>query len=88
MSLGRLMIIVTPAQFAPSKAFYERVLSVLGYSEFRARENFILFKNASGIPDFGIIGRGDSGAAPTGNASISFYAPDRETVHKFHAEAL
>ena len=88
MTLSSVAIVVTPAQFAARKAFYARVLAILGHTEFRSGENFIGFKNASGIPDFFIVAKEESERAPTRNVHIGFKAPDRETVHKFHAEAL
>jgi hypothetical protein len=81
-------IVVAPDQFAAFKAFYTRILSVIGHTEFRSSENLVGFKNVSGVPDFLIFAKEESERAPTRNAHFGFKTSDRETVDKFYQEAL
>ncbi len=74
------------ADFETSKAFYDKVLPVLGYTcltEFEAPQGkFAGFGDKK--PDFWIDGRGRC----TGKLHIAFAARTREDVDAFHAAAL
>lgn len=88
MTLAAVTLVVTPSQFEERKAFYTTVLTLLGYKEFRSGKDFIGLANQSGVPDFFIVAKAESEREPTKNVHICFRAPDRDTVHKFHAAAL
>ena len=77
------------SDLARATAFYDAVLATLGYVR------VLTHARASGWgrpgdkdEPFAVIAAGDRARAPGDGCHLAFTAPDRDAVHRFHAEAL
>ncbi len=76
-------VAVNVSEWGRSKQFYEAVLAPLGYRVVYEEDGALAyFADGRGL-DFG-MGRRD----PAGGTHVAFEYPDRETVDRFHENAL
>jgi catechol 2,3-dioxygenase-like lactoylglutathione lyase family enzyme len=81
MTVGHVAVNVS--EWGRAKRFYEELLGPLGYLVVYEEDGMLAyFADEHGL-DFG-IGRRD----PVGGAHVAFVCPDRETVERFHTNAL
>ena len=81
MTVGHVAVNVS--EWGRAKRFYEELLGPLGYRVVYEEDGTLAyFADTHGL-DFG-IGRRD----PVGGAHVAFACPDRETVERFHKNAL
>lgn len=73
---------VNVTDLARARAFYEQALAPLAYRAGFEGEGMVYFADDAGL-SFGVVRRD-----PVGGVHVAFGAPDRETVHAFHAAAL
>lgn len=72
------------SDFEKTRQFYDRVLPTLGLRCIWEKPSMAAY-GIGRNDDFGLIG--DVGSSRRGT-HVAFRAPDRESVHRFHAEAL
>ena len=83
-------ISVPVSDFPRAAAFYDAVLTTLGYRRMKERDGAIGYGHMGDghPPVFWILQRQIDSAIPGIGLHISFRAKDREAVHNFHSTAL